>query len=109
MENDWDNSLIEVLNSLSKSKPYNIYIFGSTLSDIIYLKFKKKNIKIKDADDLLILMESIIKKASPKLLEVVNSVEEKHIIKEKDFILNAEKYQRWMNFKKMCKICNKSN
>jgi len=109
MENDWDSVLIEVLNSLSKTKPYNIYIFGSTLSDIIYLKFKKKNIKIKDADHLLILMESIIKKANPKLFDIINSVEDKHIIKSKNIILNSEKYQRWIIFKKMCKICNKSN
>ncbi len=106
MKDNWDSAIIEILNSLSKSKPENIYIFGSCLSDIIYLKYNKKNIQIKSIDELLVLMENIIMKANPKIYDIINSVQEEHIIKEKDINLDAEKYQRWINFKKICKICN---
>jgi hypothetical protein len=107
MENNWDNALIEILNSLSKSNPHKIYIIGSNLADIIYLKFKKKNVQIKSIDQLLTIMENIVNKADPKLFDIINFVQEKHILEGSNIILNAEKHQRWINFKKICKICKK--
>ena len=107
MDDNWDNSIIEVLNSLSKLKPYNVFIVGSNLSDIILLKFKKQDIKIKNIDELLEIMETLINKVDPKLFEIINYVDDNYIIDENDIILNSEKYQRWINFKKICKICNK--
>ena len=52
-------------------------------------------------------MENIISKANPQLFDIINFVQEKHILKGSNIILNDEKHQRWINFKKICKICNK--
>tara|TARA_B100001093_G_C26268400_1_gene775819 strand:- start:98 stop:445 length:348 start_codon:yes stop_codon:yes gene_type:complete len=111
MEDNWDTSLIEVLNSLSKLKPHNVFTVGSNLSDIILLKFRKKNVNIKDIDELLCLMENLIHKVDPKIFEVINYVGDNYIIEENDIILKSEKYQRWINFRKICKICknNRNN
>ena len=105
MNDNWDKSLIEVLDSLSKSKPKKTYMIGIKLSDIICLKFIKKNVRIKGTDHLLSLMEGIIMKCNYKIFDIVNSVKEKDIPIELDPDLEIVNKQRWINFKKICKIC----
>ena len=107
MNKNWNDSLVEVLNSLTKSNPKKIYIIGSKLSDIIYLKFYKKNVKIKNFDQLLTIMENVILKCKPQLADIVNSVKEEDIPIELNEDIDVVNKQRWINFKKLCKLCKK--
>ena len=105
MNNNWNESLIEVLNSLNSTNPKRIYIIGSKLSDIIYLKFSKRNKKIKSLDHLLILMEEIILNSNSDLASIVDCVKEDDIPKEINEDIDIVNKQRWSNFKKLCKLC----
>ena len=104
MNNNWNDSLIEVLNSLNKNNPNRTYVIGSKLSDIIYLKFTKRNGKIKSLDHLLTLMEEIISKSKSDLVNIVESVKENDIPIELNEDIDIVNKQRWSNFKKLCKL-----
>ena len=105
MNNNWNESLIEVLNSLNSTNPKRIYIIGSKLSDIIYLKFSKRKKKINSLDHLLTLMEEIILKSNSDLASIVDCVKEDDIPKEINEDIDIVNKQRWSNFKKLCKLC----
>jgi hypothetical protein len=100
-----DDSLIELLDSLSVYNPKKTYVVGSKFADIIYLKYEKRNIKIKSFDELLNIMETLIKKSSSDLVKIVDAVSDEDIPVENNYDISIVNKQRWINFKKMCKLC----
>ena len=104
MNGDWNESLVEVLNSLNINNPKRIYIVGCKLSDIIYFKLTKRNVQIKSLDHLLNLMEEIIIKSDSDLAKIVDCVKDDDIPIELNEDIDVVNKQRWSNFKKLCKL-----
>lgn len=100
-----DDSLIELLDSLSVCNPKKTYAVGSKFTDIIYLKYTKRNKKIKSFDELLNIMETLIKKSSSDLVNIVDAVSDEDMPVETNYDISIVNKQRWINFKKMCKLC----